>query len=89
MSNTWWNVPPEYQDRRVVIVDRDMSRFFDVPNTSYFSGSMEAPPMTICASSRCWLTVGSYCNRLLDPSNSNDSDQTNGLYVSRRVEGIL
>ncbi|MDG1026643.1 MAG: serine hydrolase [Gammaproteobacteria bacterium] len=39
MNNTWWNVPAEYQDRRVVIVDRDMSRFFDVPDTTYFSGS--------------------------------------------------
>lgn len=39
MTNTWWNVPPEYADRRVVIVDRDMSRFFDVPDTTYFSGS--------------------------------------------------
>ncbi|GJM12653.1 MAG: penicillin-binding protein [Pseudohongiella sp.] len=39
MDHTWWNVPAEYQDRRVVIVDRDMSRFFDVPDTTYFSGS--------------------------------------------------
>jgi CubicO group peptidase (beta-lactamase class C family) len=39
MNNTWWNVPAEYQDRRVVIVDRDMTRFFDVPDTTYFSGS--------------------------------------------------
>ncbi len=39
MNNTWWNVPQEYAERRVVIVDRDMSRFFDVPDTSYFSGS--------------------------------------------------
>lgn len=39
MNNTWWNVPAEYQDRRVVIDDRDMSRFFDVPPATYFSGS--------------------------------------------------
>ncbi len=39
MNNTWWNVPEEYADRRVVISDRDMSRFFDVPDTTYFSGS--------------------------------------------------
>ena len=39
MNNTWWNVPAEYQDRRVVIVDRDMTPFFDSPPTRYFSGS--------------------------------------------------
>lgn len=39
MNNSWWNVPAEYQDRRVVIADRDMSPFFDVPGTTYFSGS--------------------------------------------------
>ena len=39
MNNTWWNVPEEYADRRVVISDRDMAPFFDVPDTTYFSGS--------------------------------------------------
>ena len=39
MTNTWWNVPEEYQDRRVVIVDRDMAPFFDEPPTAYFAGS--------------------------------------------------
>lgn len=39
MTNTFWNVPPEYHDRRINIVDRDMSRFFDAPDTTYFSGS--------------------------------------------------
>ncbi len=39
MNNSWWNVPEEYQDRRVVIVDRDMAPFFDGPPTTYFAGS--------------------------------------------------
>lgn len=39
MNNTWWNVPEEYADRRVVISDRDMAPFFDTPDTTYFSGS--------------------------------------------------
>ena len=39
MNNTYWNVPKEYADRRVVISDRDMAPFFDVPDATYFSGS--------------------------------------------------
>lgn len=39
MDNSWWNVPAEYQDRRVDIVDRDMTPFFEGPPTTYFSGS--------------------------------------------------
>lgn len=39
MNNTWWNVPEEYKDRRVVIVNRDMAPFFDTPPTTYFAGS--------------------------------------------------
>lgn len=39
MNSTYFNVPPEYQNRRVVIADRDMSRFFDGPPTTYFSAS--------------------------------------------------
>ena len=38
MNNTWFNVPEEYRDRRVVIDGRDMSRFFD-NSTNYFSAS--------------------------------------------------
>jgi len=39
MNNTYFNVPPEYQNKRVVIDGRDMSRFFDRPPTNYFSAS--------------------------------------------------
>lgn len=39
MTDTYFNVPTEYQSRRVVISDRDMSSFFDRPTTKYFSAS--------------------------------------------------
>ena len=94
MSNTWWNVPPEYQDRRVVIVDRDMSRFFDVPDTTYFSGSygLNSTADDYLRFEQMLVNGGElFGNRLLSPRTIRmmASDQTNGLYqgISRRAEG--
>ena len=94
MSNTWWNVPPEYQDRRVVIVDRDMSRFFDVPDTTYFSGSygLNSTADDYLRFEQMLVNGGElFGNRLLSPRTIRmmASNQTNGLYqgISRRVEG--
>lgn len=94
MNNTWWNVPPEYQDRRVVIVGRDMSRFFDEPDTSYFSGSygLNSTADDYLRFEQMLVNGGElFGNRLLSPRTIRmmASDQTNGLYqgISRRVKG--
>jgi len=94
MNSSWWNVPEEYQDRRVVIVDRDMSRFFDVPDTTYFSGSygLNSSAGDYLRFEQMLANGGElFGNRLLSPRTVRmmASDQTNGLYqgISRQVEG--
>ena len=94
MNSTWWNVPPEFQDRRVVIVDRDMSRFFDEPDTEYFSGSygLNSTADDYLRFEQMLVNGGElFGNRLLSPRTVRmmASDQVNGLYqgISRQVEG--
>ena len=94
MNNTWWNVPPEFQDRRVVIVDRDMSRFFDEPDTEYFSGSygLNSTADDYLRFEQMLVNGGElFGNRLLSPRTVRmmASDQANGLYqgISRQVKG--
>ncbi len=94
MNNTWWNVPEEYQDRRVVIVDRDMAPFFDVPPTGYFSGSygLNSTAGDYLRFEQMLVNGGElFGNRLLSPRTVRmmGSNQVKGLYrgVSGRTEG--
>ncbi len=94
MNNSWWNVPEEYADRRVVIEDRDMSRFFDVPPTTYFSGSygLNSTAGDYLRFEQMLANGGElFGNRLLSPRTVRmmASNQVKDLYqgISRRVEG--
>ena len=94
MNNTWWNVPEEYQDRRVNIVDRDMSRFFDVPPTTYYSGSygLNSTAGDYLRFEQMLVNGGElFGNRLLSPRTVNmmGSNQIKDLYqgISRRIDG--
>lgn len=94
MNNTWWNVPEEYQDRRVVIVDRDMAPFFDSPPTTYFSGSygLNSTAGDYLRFEQMLVNGGElFGNRLLSPRTIRmmSSNQVKELYqgISRRVEG--
>lgn len=94
MNNTWWNVPPEYQDRRVVIDGRDMSPFFDVPPTEYFSGSygLNSTASDYIRFEQMLANGGElFGNRLLSPRSVRmmGSNQARDLYqgISRNVEG--
>lgn len=94
MNNSWWNVPEEYADRRVVIEDRDMSRFFDVPPTTYFSGSygLNSTAGDYLRFEQMLANGGElFGNRLLSPRTVRimASNQVRDLYqgISRRVEG--
>jgi len=85
MNNSWWNVPAEYQDRRVTIVDRDMSRFFDVPDTTYFSGSygLNSTAGDYLRFEQMLVNGGElFGNRLLSPRTVRmmSSNQTGDLY---------
>ncbi len=94
MDNTWWNVPEEYQDRRVNIVDRDMSRFFDVPPTTYYSGSygLNSTAGDYLRFEQMLANGGElFGHRLLSPRTVRmmSSNQVKDLYqgISRRIEG--
>lgn len=94
MNNSWWNVPEEYADRRVVIVDRDMSRFFDVPPTTYFSGSygLNSTAGDYLRFEQMLANGGElFGNRLLSPRTVRmmASNQVKDLYqgISRQIEG--
>jgi CubicO group peptidase (beta-lactamase class C family) len=94
MNNTWWNVPAEYQDRRVVIDDRDMSPFFDVPPTAYFSGSygLNSTAGDYLRFEQMLVNGGElFGNRLLSPRSVRmmGNNQSRDLYqgISRNVEG--
>jgi CubicO group peptidase (beta-lactamase class C family) len=94
MNNTWWNVPAEYQDRRVVIVDRDMAPFFDEPPTAYFAGSygLNSTAGDYLRFEQMLVNGGElFGNRLLSPRTVHmmSSNQVKDLYqgISRRTEG--
>jgi CubicO group peptidase (beta-lactamase class C family) len=94
MNNTWFNVPPEYQDRRVVIHNRDMSRFFDRPPTKYFSASagLSSTAGDYLRFEQMLVNGGElFGNRLLSPRSIRmmGSNQTGDLYhgIPLTVEG--
>ena len=94
MNNTWWNVPEEFQNRRVVIIDRDMSPFFDEPPTEYFSGSygLNSTAGDYLRFEQMLVNGGElFGHRLLSPRTVRmmSSNQVKGLYqgISRRIEG--
>ena len=91
MNNTFWNVPEEYADRRVVIVDRDMSRFFDVPDTTYFSGSygLNSTAGDYLKFEQMLVNGGElFGNRLLSPRTVRmmGSNQSGDLYKGIRLD---
>jgi CubicO group peptidase (beta-lactamase class C family) len=94
MNNTWWNVPEEYADRRVVISDRDMASFFDVPDTTYFSGSygFNSTAADYLRFEQMLVNGGElFGNRLLSPRTVRmmGSNQAGDLYegIRRNVRG--
>lgn len=85
MNDTWFNVPPEYQNRRVVIEDRDMSRFFDRPPTKYWSasGGLSSTAGDYLKFEQMLINGGElYGNRLLSPRSVRmmGSNQIGDLY---------
>ncbi|MDB9968684.1 beta-lactamase family protein [Gammaproteobacteria bacterium] len=94
MNNTWWNVPEEYADRRVVISDRNMAPFFDVPDTTYFSGSygFNSTAADYLRFEQMLVNGGElFGNRLLSPRTVRmmGSNQAGDLYegIRRNVRG--
>ena len=84
MNNTWFNVPEEYRDRRVVIKDRDMSMFFD-RTTNYYSASagLNSVAEDYLKFEQMLVHGGElFGNRILSPRTIEmmSSDQANGLY---------
>jgi CubicO group peptidase (beta-lactamase class C family) len=95
MNSTYFNVPPEYQNRRVVIADRDMSRFFDGPPTTYFSasGGLSSTAGDYLKFEQMLVNGGElFGNRLLSPRSVRmmSSNQIGDLYrgFSRSQEGM-
>ena len=95
MNSTYFNVPPEYQNRRVVIADRDMSRFFDRPPTKYFSasGGLSRTAEDYLKFEQMLVNGGElFGNRLLSPRSVRmmGSNQIGDLYrgFSRNQEGM-
>ncbi len=91
MNNTWWNVPEEFADRRVVISDRDMSRFFDVPDATYFSGSygLNSTAEDYLRFEQMLVNGGElFGNRLLSPRTVRmmGSNQSGDLYKGIRLD---
>jgi CubicO group peptidase (beta-lactamase class C family) len=94
MNHTWWNVPQEFQNNRVVIVDRDMAPFFKSPPSTYFSGSygLNSTAGDYMRFEQMLVNGGElFGNRLLSPRTVRmmSSNQVKDLYqgISRRVEG--
>jgi len=84
MNNTWFNVPEEYRDRRVVIKDRDISMFFD-RTTNYYSASagLNSVAEDYLKFEQMLVHGGElFGNRILSPRTIEmmSSDQANGLY---------
>jgi CubicO group peptidase (beta-lactamase class C family) len=95
MNNTYFNVPAEYQNKRVVIHDRDMSRFFDRPPTTYFSasGGLSSTAGDYLKFEQMLVNGGElFGNRLLSPRSVRmmGSNQIGDLYrgFSRNQEGM-
>ncbi len=95
MNNTYFNVPPEYQNKRVNIVDRDMSRFLDRPPTKYFSasGGLTSSAEDYLRFEQMLVNGGElFGNRLLSPRSVRmmSSNQIGDLYksFSRKQEGM-
>jgi len=95
MNSTYFSVPPEYQNRRVVIADRDMSRFFDGPPTTYFSasGGLSSTAGDYLKFEQMLVNGGElFGNRLLSPRSVRmmSSNQIGDLYrgFSRSQEGM-
>ena len=95
MKSSYFNVPPEYQSKRVVIADRDMSRFFDRPPTKYFSasGGLSSSAEDYLKFEQMLVNGGElFGNRLLSPRTVRmmGSNQIGALYrgFSRNQEGM-
>lgn len=95
MNNTFFNVPPEYKNRRVIISDRDMSRFLDRPPTKYFSasGGLTSSAEDYLKFEQMLVNGGElFGNRLLSPRTVRmmGSNQIGDLYrgFSRNQEGM-
>lgn len=95
MNNTYFNVPAEYQSRRVVISDRDMSPFFDRPVTNYFSasGGLTSSAEDYLKFEQMLVNGGElFGNRLLSPRSVRmmGSNQIGDLYrgFSQAQEGM-
>jgi len=88
MNNTWFNVPEEYRDRRVVIEGRDMSLFFD-RTTNYFSASagLNSIAEDYLKFEQMLVNGGElFGSRILSPKTIEmmSSDQSGGLYKGLR-----
>jgi CubicO group peptidase (beta-lactamase class C family) len=95
MHNTYFNVPAEYQSRRVVISDRDMAPFFDRPTTKYFSasGGLTSSAEDYLKFEQMLVNGGElFGNRLLSPRSVRmmGSNQIGDLYrgFSQAQEGM-
>ena len=95
MKSSYFNVPPEYQSKRVVIADRDMSRFFDRPPSKYFSasGGLSSSAEDYLKFEQMLVNGGElFGNRLLSPRTVRmmGSNQIGDLYrgFSRNQEGM-
>ena len=95
MTDTYFNVPTEYQGRRVVISDRDMSSFFDRPTTKYFSasGGLTSSAEDYLKFEQMLVNGGElFGNRLLSPRSVRmmGSNQIGDLYrgFSQTQEGM-
>jgi CubicO group peptidase (beta-lactamase class C family) len=95
MNSTYFNVPAEYQSRRVVISDRDMSPFFDRPVTKYFSasGGLTSSAEDYLKFEQMLVNGGElFGNRLLSPRSVRmmGSNQIGNLYrgFSQAQEGM-
>jgi CubicO group peptidase (beta-lactamase class C family) len=95
MNNSYFNVPPEYTSRRVIIADRDMSRFLDRPPTKYFSasGGLSSTAEDYLKFEQMLVNGGElFGNRLLSPRSVRmmGSNQIGDLYrgFSQNQEGM-
>lgn len=95
MNSTYFNVPPEFHNRRVNIDGRDMSRFFDGPPTTYFSasGGLSSTAGDYLRFEQMLANGGElFGNRLLSPRSVRmmSSNQIGDLYkgFSRTQEGM-
>lgn len=84
MNNTWFNVPEEYADRRVVIQGRNMDPFFN-RTTNYFSASagLNSIAADYMKFEQMLVNGGElFGNRILSPRTIEmmASDQTGGIY---------